>query len=69
MTLYIENSIADYWNTNRSIPFYPISKYIPKERFQELYICFRYIELGIKGFYTRVCCTTISYYFELIFVI
>jgi hypothetical protein len=58
MILYIENKIADYWNISRNIPFYPISKYITKNRFQELYICFKYIKLGIKGPYTRV-----NYYF------
>jgi hypothetical protein len=54
MTLHVENKIVDYWNISRNTPFYPISKYITRNRFQELYICFRYTEPGIKGLYTRV---------------
>jgi Transposase IS4 len=38
MTLYIENKIADYWNTQKVILIYPISKYITRDRFQEFYI-------------------------------
>jgi hypothetical protein len=54
MTLHVENKIADYWNISRNISFHLISKHMTRNRFQELYIYFRYIELGIKGLYTRV---------------
>jgi hypothetical protein len=33
MTLYIENEITDYWNTQKVTLIYPISKYITRDRF------------------------------------
>jgi hypothetical protein len=67
MTLHIENEIQDYWNTSRTSPKHPISKHIARDRFQELYIRFRYEGPGTKGPYARVNYTTNSYYFWLIF--
>jgi hypothetical protein len=63
MTLHIENKISDYLNTSDITLFHPISKYIPRNRFQELYLRFRYVELGIKGPYARVNSTTKYNYF------
>jgi hypothetical protein len=39
MTLYMENEIPDYWNRQPAIPDHSISRYITRDRFQELYIC------------------------------
>jgi Transposase IS4 len=63
MTLHIENKIADYWNTQKATPIHSISKYITRDRFQELYIRFCYKEPESKGPYGRVCSTPISLVF------
>jgi hypothetical protein len=63
MTLYIENKIADYWNTQKATPIHPISKHITRDRFQEFHIWFCYKKLESKGPYGRVCSTLISLVF------
>jgi nitric oxide reductase large subunit len=42
MSLYIENEIADYWDTNNMTPEYPITKFLSRNRFQELHIYMRF---------------------------
>jgi hypothetical protein len=42
INLYIENEIADYWNTKDMTPEYPITKFLSRNRFQELHICMRF---------------------------
>lgn len=39
--IYIENKLDYYWGTSISQPNHPISKYLSKDRFLELYIRFR----------------------------
>jgi hypothetical protein len=38
MTLYICNEISDYWNTKDFTPDYPITSYMSRNYFQELYM-------------------------------
>jgi hypothetical protein len=41
MTLYICNEISDYWSTSAFTPDHPITRYMPRNRFQELHMRFR----------------------------
>jgi hypothetical protein len=42
MSLHIENKIANYWNTKDMTPEYPITKFLSRNRFHELYIRVRF---------------------------
>ena len=54
MTLYIYNEISNYWNIKDFTPDYPITSYISRNRFQELYIHMRIYRENVKGPYTKV---------------
>jgi hypothetical protein len=38
MTLYEDNEISDYWSIKEITPEYPITRYLSRNRFQELYM-------------------------------
>jgi hypothetical protein len=42
MTLHVDNEITDYWTTKDMTPKYPITKYLSRDRFQELHIRVRF---------------------------
>lgn len=54
MTLVVCNKIADYWNTKEYMPIHPISSYISRDRFQELYIRVRIHRKEARGAYAKV---------------
>jgi hypothetical protein len=54
MSLYVDNEIADYWNTKDIIPEYLIIKYLSRNRFQELYIRMRFHGNQEQGLYEKV---------------
>jgi hypothetical protein len=54
MIINIQNKISDYWDTRDTTPNHPISKYITRDRFQELYIRYRITLLRVKGPYEQV---------------
>ena len=55
MTLNVQNEITDYWSTSKEArPFHPISRYMSRNRFQELYMRFRIHRSREKGVYEKV---------------
>ena len=42
MSLHVENEIADYWNTKDMTPEHLITKFLSRNRFQELYMRMRF---------------------------
>ena len=60
MTLFVCNKIADYWNTKDFTPNHPISDYMSRDRFQELYIRVRLAGSKAIGPYARVIITSRS---------
>jgi Transposase IS4 len=54
MSLYMDNEIMDYWNTKDMMPEYPITKYLSRNRFQELYIRMRFHRNQEQGPYEKV---------------
>jgi Transposase IS4 len=54
MTLYICNEISDYWDIKDFTPIYPISKELPRNRFQELHMRVRLARSDAIGPYARV---------------
>ena len=54
MTLYIDNEIADYWSTKYMTPEHPITKYLSRDRFQELHIRVRLHREEEEGAYEKV---------------
>jgi hypothetical protein len=54
MTLVVFNEIFDYWNTTSIMPTHEITKWIARDRFQELYIRVRLAGMGIEGVYAKV---------------
>jgi hypothetical protein len=53
MTLYKDNEIADYWTTKEMTPNHPITKYLSRDRFQELHMRVRFHGEEEKGPYTK----------------
>jgi hypothetical protein len=41
MALHKENKIEDFWDTKEFTPDYPISRFMPRDRFQLLHVNFR----------------------------
>jgi hypothetical protein len=54
MTLYVDNEIADYWSTKDMAPEYPITKYLSRDRFQELHMRMRFHGEEAEGPYEKV---------------
>jgi nitric oxide reductase large subunit len=54
MTLYVQNEISDYWDSRTITPSHPITKYMARNRFQELHIRFRVHGSGTDGPYDKV---------------
>jgi nitric oxide reductase large subunit len=54
ISLYVDNEITDYWETKNMIPEYPITKYLGRNRFQELYIHMRFYGNQEQGPYEKV---------------
>jgi Transposase IS4 len=53
MTLYVCNEIADYWDRNDFTPNHPITHYMSRDRFQELYMRVRLAGSEAKGPYAK----------------
>lgn len=64
MTLHVENEIKDYWNTLKMAPIHPITKYMPRARFEELHIRYRVGDDDTTT-YTRVCHLILLLYLKL----
>ena len=54
MTLHEDNEIVDYWTTKEITPDHLITKYLSRDRFQELYIYVRFYGEEEKGLYAKV---------------
>ena len=54
MTLYVDNEIVDYWSTKDMTPEHLITKYLSRDRFQELYMCVRLHGEKEEGAYQKV---------------
>jgi Transposase IS4 len=54
MTLYVCNEIADYWNIKDFTPNHPITDYMSRDRFQELYMRVRLAGTEAEGPYAKV---------------
>jgi hypothetical protein len=65
MILYVDNEIADYWNTRDFTPSHPITSYISRDRFQELYMCIRFYGNQEQGPYEKVASIFYPFYLKL----
>jgi hypothetical protein len=54
MSLHVENEIADYWNTKDMTPEHPITKFLSRNRFQELHMRMRFYGNQEQGPYAKV---------------
>jgi Transposase IS4 len=54
MTLHVDNEIADYWTTKEMTPEHPITKYMSRNRFQELHMRVRVHGEEAEGPYAKV---------------
>src|SRR5882757_9674173 len=54
MSLHVDNEIADYWTTKDMTPEHPITKYLSRNRFQELHIRVRFHGNQEQGPYEKV---------------
>jgi hypothetical protein len=54
MTLHVDNEIADYWSTKDMAPEHPITKYLSRDRFQELHMRMRFHGEEAEGPYEKV---------------
>jgi hypothetical protein len=54
MTLHEDNEIADYWSIKNMVPEYPITKYLSRDRFQELHMRVRFHGEEAQGPYEKV---------------
>jgi Transposase IS4 len=54
ITLYMDNKISDYWSTKDIAPKHPITKYLSRDRFQELYMRMQFHRKEAKGLYKKV---------------
>jgi hypothetical protein len=54
MSLHMENEIADYWNTKDMTPEHLITKFLSRNRFQELYMRVRFHRNQEQGPYEKV---------------
>jgi hypothetical protein len=53
MTLHEDNKIADYWTTKDMTPDHPITKYMSRDRFQELHVRVRFHREEEEGPYEK----------------
>jgi hypothetical protein len=54
MSLHVENEIADYWDTKDMTPEHPITKFLSRNRFQELHMRVRFHGNQEQGPYAKV---------------
>ena len=54
MSLFPLDEIADYWRRNKLFPYHSVTRYIARDRFQELYIRYRVTAAGHKELWDRV---------------
>jgi len=54
MTLHVDNEIADYWAIKDMAPEHPITKYLSRDRFQELHMRVRFYGEEAKAPYEKV---------------
>ena len=54
MSLYMDNEITDYWAIKDMIPKHLITKYLSRNRFQELHIRIRFHGNQEQGLYEKV---------------
>jgi hypothetical protein len=54
MTLYEDNEISDYWSIKEITLEYPITRYLSRNRFQELYMRMKMHGEEAKGPYAKV---------------
>ena len=54
MTLHVLNEISDYWDTSKNTPNHEFTKLMPRDRFQELHMRVRLVEMDANGAYAKV---------------
>jgi hypothetical protein len=54
MTLHVDSEITDYWATKDMTPEHPITKYLGRNRFQELHMRVRFYGNQEQGPYEKV---------------
>jgi Transposase IS4 len=54
MTLHVDNEISDYWDKSNLAPKHEITKYMGRNRFQELHMRVRLAGTGADGPYAKV---------------
>jgi hypothetical protein len=54
MTLHEDNEISDYWTTKEMTPTHPITRYLSRNRFQELHMRVRMHGVEAEGPYAKV---------------
>lgn len=57
MTIYPLNKIEDYWDTRLDTPYHHFTKFMARDRFQELRMRYRTASPEIKDIYKRVSIT------------
>jgi Transposase IS4 len=54
MTLVVLNEISDYWDKTKIMPTHEITKWMARDRFQELHMRVRLAGMGVEGAYAKV---------------
>jgi hypothetical protein len=54
MTLVVLNEISDYWDKTKIMPMHEITKWMGRDRFQELHMRVRLAEMEADGPYAKV---------------
>jgi hypothetical protein len=65
MTLVVLNEISDYWDKTKIMPIHEITKWMARDRFQELHMRVRLAGMAVEGAYAKV--SKAPLYFVLIF--
>ena len=54
MTLFALDKIAGYWSSNKLLPYHSITRYMSRNRFQELHMRYRVAPAGHQELWDRV---------------
>jgi hypothetical protein len=65
MTLIVLNEISNYWDKTKITPIHEVTKWISRDRFQELHMRVQLAGMATKGAYVKV--SKAPLYFVLIF--
>jgi hypothetical protein len=54
MTVYDLNKVEDYWDTKKMVPYHYITRYMARDRFQELHMRYRVAPQHVTDIYEKV---------------